>query len=90
MSDVMTMFMQMPCAQCGIKPCNANYIKPLECGGSPEYFNYIPLCVKHCHEHMRIGTIAMSDKYTNVKKYISDKGWEFGKKLHHRDLKGEQ
>ncbi len=87
--DILALFMQMPCAECGKKPCHACYIKPLEYGGSAEYFNYIPLCVKHCCDQMKIGTIAMSNKYRNVKKYIENKGWTFGKKLSHKDLKEE-
>ena len=85
---LMTMFRQSPCVVCGKRPCHISLILPIESGGSTEYFNLMPLCVKHCHEHNARQTIELSNKYINVKRYVISKGWEFGKTLSHRDLKG--
>jgi hypothetical protein len=83
--DLLGLFMQMPCAECGKKPCHAAFILDLKKGGKPEYFNYLPLCVKHCSEQMRIGTLAMCVKYSNVRLYLSHKGWSTDGELKHKD-----
>jgi len=87
--SVLILIMGSHCVECGKKPCNASPIIPFDQNGPHQYFNLIPLCVKHCHEHVRLGTIAMADKYSNIKLMIENKGWTFGNKLTHRDIKGE-
>lgn len=77
----------LPCCQCGKTPSQGAFIKPLECFGPKEFFNLLPLCVKHCHEHERLGTMAMAEKYRNVRIYLERKGWQINQKLWHRDLK---
>jgi 5-methylcytosine-specific restriction endonuclease McrA len=87
---ILDMIRQTHCAECGRLPCHGAHIRSLSDRGTNNFFNLIPLCVKHVHEHDRIGTIAMMEKYRNVKLYVEKKGWKLvNKKLTHRDLKGE-
>lgn len=90
-NSLLNMIMAMPCAECGKGPCQSCFILSKNDGGPSLYFNYIPLCIKHYHEQDRIGTIAMINKYLNVKRFITQRGWSIdNNKLIHRDIKGAQ
>jgi NMD protein affecting ribosome stability and mRNA decay len=72
------------CCECGKTPSNACFIRE---NGPSLYFNLMPLCVKHMHEHQKIGTSAMVKKYRNINRYLIHKGWVIEKTVFHKDLK---
>lgn len=85
---LITHFVFQKCAECQKYPSSACHIKPFVQGGEPKFYNYIPLCVKHTHEFLRLGSIAMMAKYVNVCSYILAKGWVQDKTLSHPNMNG--
>lgn len=86
-SEILVFMKSLHCTQCGKTPSHSCFIRPKESGGPDLYFNLFPLCTKHMHEHLQLGTKVLAAKYRNVQRLLEHKGWYFDGNWCHRDLK---
>lgn len=65
------------CTISGSSPVDLHHVQSRKSGGGDEPWNLMPLDHRYHQELHQLGLLKMSEKYPQVKKWLSDNGWQY-------------